>query len=122
MRVRHPPHLAAKTPAQTDPYTFAMRLSKHQRDVIRQTTADVAGPLARVLLFGSRTRPEIRGGDIDLLVELPQPHIDRLALGLKLGARIERQLGLQKIDILIADPTMPDSPLLNAARQDGVLI
>jgi predicted nucleotidyltransferase len=99
-----------------------MRLSEHQRDVIRRTTAEVAGPSARVLLFGSRTRPELRGGDIDLLVELPQPQGDRLALGLKLGARIERQLGLQKIDILIADPTMPDSPLLDAARQDGVLI
>lgn len=99
-----------------------MRLSERQREVIRQATADVAGPSARVLLFGSRTRPDLRGGDIDLLVELRQPHVDRFALGLKLGARIERQLGLQKIDILVADPTTPDSPVLAAARQDGVLI
>ena len=39
---------------------------------------------------------------------------------MKLGARIERQLGLQKIDILIADPATPDSPVLAAARHDGV--
>ena len=97
-----------------------MRLSEHQRQVIRRATADVAGPTARALLFGSRTRPELRGGDIDLLIELPQPSPDRWAVGMKLGARIEQQLGLQKIDILVADPTTPDSPVLAAARQDGI--
>ncbi len=97
-----------------------MRLSEHQREVIRRTTAEVAGPSARVLLFGSRTRPELRGGDIDLLIELAQPSSDRWALGIQLGARIERQLGMQKIDILVADPATPDSPVLNAARHDGV--
>ena len=99
-----------------------MRLSEHQRQVIRRTTAEVAGPSARVLLFGSRTRPELRGGDIDLLIELAQPSPDRWALGTKLGARIERQLGLQKIDILVADPVTPDSPVLAAARHAGVAV
>jgi predicted nucleotidyltransferase len=101
-------------------YTFAMRLSEHQRNVIRRTTAEVAGPTARALLFGSRTRPDLRGGDIDLLIELPQPSPDRWAIGIRLGARIERQLGLRKIDILVADPATPDSPVLAAARHDGI--
>lgn len=99
-----------------------MRLSEHQREVIRQTTAEVAGPSARVLLFGSRTRPGLRGGDIDLLVELAQTSTDRWALGMKPGARIEQQLGLQKIDILVADPATPDSPVLAAGRHDGIPI
>lgn len=97
-----------------------MRLSEHQRNVIRGATAEVAGPSARVWLFGSRTRQDLRGGDIDLLVELPAPVPDRFALGNRLGARIERQLGLQKIDILIADPQTPESPVLTAARRDGI--
>lgn len=97
-----------------------MRLSEHQRHVIRQATAEVAGPAARALLFGSRTRPELRGGDIDLLIELAQPAANRWALGIKLGARIERQLGLQKIDILVADPATPGSPVLDAARLDAI--
>ena len=97
-----------------------MRLTERERSVIRQATAEVAGPAARVLLFGSRTRDGLRGGDIDLLVELPQPNPDRWALAVRLGARIERQLGLQKIDILVADPATPDSPVLEAARLDGV--
>jgi predicted nucleotidyltransferase len=97
-----------------------MRLSEHQRDVIRDAAAELVGPSARVLLFGSRTRPDVRGGDIDLLVELPAPVPDRFALGNRLGARIERQLGLQKIDILVADPETPVSPVLAAARRDGI--
>jgi predicted nucleotidyltransferase len=97
-----------------------MRLSERQRDAIRRATADVAGANARVLLFGSRTQDALRGGDIDLLVELAQPVLDRWALGNRLGARIERQLGLQKIDILVADPATPDSPVLAAARLDGI--
>jgi predicted nucleotidyltransferase len=97
-----------------------MRLSERERNVIRQATAEVAGPTARVLLFGSRTRDSLRGGDIDLLVELALPNPDRLGLAVKLGARIERQLGLQKIDILVADPATPETPVLEAARLDGV--
>ena len=109
-----------ETHNQAAAYTFVMRLSQRQRDVIRQATAEVAGPSARVLLFGSRTRDDLRGGDIDPLVELAQPDPNRWELGIKLGSHIERQLGLQKIDILVADPDTPNSPVLEAARLDGI--
>ena len=99
-----------------------MRLTEHERSVIRRVAAEVIGPSARVLLFGSRTRSDVRGGDIDLLVELSQPAPDRWVLGNRLGARIERQLGLQKIDILVVDPETPESPVLLEARRDGVPI
>ena len=101
-------------------YTFVMRLSDRQRQVIRQATAEVAGLSARALLFGSRTRDHLRGGDIDLLIELAEPVANHWQLGVQLGARIERRLGLQKIDILIADPATPRSPVLDAARTDSV--
>lgn len=99
-----------------------MRLSLYQRGVIRRATEELAGPAARVLLFGSRVHAELRGGDIDLLIELAHAVPDRLSVGLRIGARIERQLGLQKIDILVADPETPDSPLLAAARRDGIAL
>lgn len=97
-----------------------MRLSEHQRSVIRRTAAEVVGSSARIFLFGSRTRSGLRGGDIDLPIELAQPVPDRWALGKRLGARIEQQLGLQKIDVLVADPETPESPLLLEARRDGI--
>lgn len=99
-----------------------MRLNPYQRDVIRRVTADVAGPAARVLLFGSRTRADARGGDIDLLIEIDQAVGDPLGMACRIGARIERQLGAQKIDVLVADPATPRSAVLDAARRDGIAL
>jgi hypothetical protein len=47
---------------------------------------------------------ELRGGDVDLLVELPAPAEDALGLSVRIAARIERHIGLRKIEVLIADP------------------
>ena len=99
-----------------------MRLLPHQIEAIRAVTAEVGGDEARVLLFGSRTRDDLRGGDIDLLIELPQPPADRLAIVLKVHSRLQRVLGQRKIDVLVADPTSPPSPVLRAARRDGQLL
>jgi hypothetical protein len=55
-----------------------------------------------------------------LLVEPDHPCADRLALSSSTGARIERQLGLQKIEVVVADPQTPESPVLRSARRDGV--
>lgn len=46
-----------------------MRLSEHERNVIRKAAAEVFGPDVRVMLFGSRVDDSRRGGDIDLFVE-----------------------------------------------------
>jgi len=99
-----------------------MRLSDHDRQAIRKITTELAGPQARVLLFGSRTRDDLRGGDIDLLVELPAITPQRLTLGDRLGVRLQRAIGLRKIDILVADPATPSSPVLAAARRDGIAL
>ena len=99
-----------------------MRLSDHDRQAIRQITTELAGPEARVLLFGSRTRDDLRGGDIDLLVEMPAVTAERWALSHRLGAKLQRAIGLRKIDILVADPATPSSPVLVAARRDDIAL
>jgi len=99
-----------------------MRLSDHDRQGVRQITTELGGPQARVLLFGSRTRDDLRGGDTDLLVEMPAITPVRWALGNRLGARLQRAIGLRKIDILVADPATPASPVLAAARRDGIAL
>ena len=99
-----------------------MRLSDHDRQAIRQITTELAGPQARGLLVGSRTRDDLRGGDIDLLVDLPAITPERWALGDRLGARLQRAIGLRKIDILVADPATPTSPVLVVARRDGIAL
>lgn len=92
-----------------------MRLSEHDRAAIVRVTAELAGPGARVLLFGSRTRDDLKGGDIDLLVELPEVTPQRLVLGDRIGARLQRAIGLRRIDVLVADPATPATPADQAA-------
>lgn len=53
-------------------------------------------------------------------MELPAPAEDALGLSVCLSARHQRQIGLRKIDVLIADPASPDTPLLRQAWQDAV--
>lgn len=46
-----------------------MRLTRDQIMTILETTHDVIGDDARVIVFGSRLDDNRRGGDLDLLVE-----------------------------------------------------
>jgi predicted nucleotidyltransferase len=101
-----------------------MRLSSHDRLAIQRATAEVAGTDARVYLFGSRTRDDLRGGDIDLLVELPAPRStdERLQVSVRTAARLQRLIGERKIDVLVADPLTPETPLLRAAREQAIAV
>lgn len=84
----------------------------------------MAGSDVRVYLFGSRTRDELRGGDIDLLVELPAPRSTdaRLQVSIRTAARLRRLIGERKIDVLVADPLSPETPLLRAAREQAMAL
>ena len=48
-----------------------MRLSQQTQQLIKATTQEIFGIDAQVKVFGSRINDDARGGDIDLLVELP---------------------------------------------------
>ena len=101
-----------------------MRLSAQDRLAIRSAATEVAGPDVQVYLFGSRTRDELRGGDIDLLVELPAPRSsqERLQVSVRTAARLQRLIGERKIDVLVADPLTPETPLLRAAREQAMAL
>jgi predicted nucleotidyltransferase len=107
----------AWAPAYTLP---TMRLSPQHQSVIRQAAHELVGDEARVLLFGSRTDDAQRGGDVDVLVQSPQILPERLALELRLGARLERALGGRKVDLLLVDPTTPLQSVHRIALAHGV--
>jgi len=74
-----------------------MRLSQKHRRAIRACVA-AADPEAEVMLFGSRLRDDLRGGDIDLLIRSRKiGFMERLRLKLAL----KNVLGDQKIDIAV---------------------
>lgn len=56
-----------------------MRLTDYQTQVIRQLARQVAGSKSRVRVFGSRLDDTAHGGDLDLMLELPEP-VDNPAL------------------------------------------
>lgn len=106
--------------SQPRPANFDMRLPPHARSVIRRTTTEVFGPHARVLLFGSRVDDRLRGGDIDLLIELPEPDADKNRHSLTLAARLQQELGDQRIDVIVLDPATPEQPIHRQARATGI--
>ena len=78
-------------------FTILMRLEPQQINSIKRQTAKWA-PGADAFVFGSRTDPSARGGDIDLLVladeELPLGTLRRLRRS------ILEEIGEQKLDIV----------------------
>jgi len=59
-----------------------------------------------IYLFGSRTRQRAKGGDIDLLVVVPQnwTSSQRFRFKLNLLKKIYKRLGERKVDIVIVSP------------------
>ena len=74
-----------------------MRLNNQIIQFLKQTFEEKI-PEAKVYLFGSRTRDDASGGDIDLMV-VTQNHVDKKILR---AIRVEfyKRFGWQKIDIV----------------------
>lgn len=99
-----------------------MRLNTDQVAVIREAVADLAGPKASVLLFGSRVDDAAKGGDIDLLLELADPVDSPVWLAAQVGGRISYRLGGRKVDVIFSAPGWEDAEIHQFARQRGVLL
>ena len=99
-----------------------MRLSPDQVHAIVAATQELAGADARVRLFGSRVNDQLRGGDIDLLVECARPVARPVWLAAQITARLQRSLGERKIDVLVVDPTTELETVHHVARAEGLLL
>jgi predicted nucleotidyltransferase len=99
-----------------------MRLSPDQARTIVIATQELAGPDARVRLFGSRLDDRVRGGDIDLLVECPRPVARPVWLAAQITARLQRRLGDRRIDVLVIDPATELQAVHRVAQTEGVLL
>jgi predicted nucleotidyltransferase len=99
-----------------------MRLTAEQSKVILATTRELAGADASVRLFGSRLNDQLRGGDIDLLVECTH-RVDRpVWLAALITARLQQRLGDRKIDVLVIDPDTELEAVHRVARSEGQLL
>jgi uncharacterized protein len=80
--------------------SMPMRLTPEQHERILMIVREHAGADAAVLLYGSRTHDDRRGGDVDLLVQ--SPHAIDLKRQAALHARLEEEL-LLPVDISFID-------------------
>ena len=97
-----------------------MRLSPDERKGILEAACRHFGQAAEVWLFGSRVRDDARGGDIDLLIELPVPVTSPLSLLLAFEADIQSGLDDPKVDVLVHAVSEEVSPICRLARETGV--
>jgi predicted nucleotidyltransferase len=99
-----------------------MRLSLDERATILRVVGGLTDGRARVWLFGSRTRDDALGGDLDLMVESVEPVEHPAQLMAAIGARLEQDLGERRIDLLLLAPNLRQLPVHRAARATGILL
>lgn len=99
-----------------------MRLTIEQRRLIKEQVRRVFGETARVMVFGSRTRDDIKGGDIDLLVQVDHP-LDHPALdAARLSAALSRAMEGRKVDVLLRDTRLKELPIHRIAEETGIAL
>jgi predicted nucleotidyltransferase len=99
-----------------------MRLHATQVQLTKQTVDRLLGVPNRIWLFGSRARDDLRGGDIDLLVETDTVVPNRAEMICRIYGALIMALGDQKIDILLKDARTSEVPIFDIARRTGVLL
>lgn len=100
-----------------------MRLTEDERRDIAAAAVAVLPRGCRVSLFGSRTDDSKRGGDVDLLVELPvtPSASELLRLRSMLTVQLYRRMGERRIDIVMTDlGTADDRLIVSEARQQAL--
>jgi predicted nucleotidyltransferase len=96
-----------------------MRLTDDQAQAIKQIADQIAGARARVRVFGSRLDDASRGGDLDLMLELPDPVDNPALLAARLSARVSRLMHGRRVDVVIAAPNLVRLPIHDVAFAEG---
>jgi predicted nucleotidyltransferase len=102
-----------------------MRLRSDEILAIERAGRACFPPRSTIRLFGSRLDDTRRGGDIDLLVEPPEPlaPADLVERRARFIANLYRLIGEQRIDVVIAPAEVPDDrPVVKTARRQGRLL
>ena len=81
-----------------------MRLTQKEHDIIVDEAGKCFGPKAHVVLFGSRTDDNRRGGDIDLLIQGIWEQPEAFHRKVRFLVDLKYKLGEQHIDVVLAAP------------------
>jgi predicted nucleotidyltransferase len=98
-----------------------MRLTPSQIAIIQQIVRAEVGAGSVVRLFGSRLDDAARGGDIDLLVEMPDPVEQPALLSARLAGKLIRAFDGRHVDVVLSAPNLQILPIHQQARKGVVL-
>ena len=74
-------------------------------------------------LYGSRVDDKKKGGDIDLLLRVPDELLSKVkALKFSIDMEMQERIGEQKIDLLIMDHYVPQEPFHRLALKQAKLM
>lgn len=99
-----------------------MRLSEQQAEAIHRIACELGGARARARLFGSRLDESARGGDVDLLLELPDPVDNPALLSARMAARVSRLMQGRRVDVVLAAPNLKHLAIHDIAFKDGKVL
>ena len=99
-----------------------MRLTDHQIAAIRILAYQLAGTQSRVRVFGSRIDDTQQGGDLDLMLELPEPVENPAFLAAQLAAKVSRLINGRKVDVLLSAPNLMRLPIHDVAFKEGIIL
>jgi predicted nucleotidyltransferase len=97
-----------------------MRLTVDEVATIRRLVAEAYGPGAEIWLFGSQLDPRRKGGDIDLLVEVPEAAPADLRRELRVQVELEEGLGGRKVDLIVHRRGTEEGPFVRIAKREGL--
>jgi predicted nucleotidyltransferase len=97
-----------------------MRLNKHEIESIKDLAQMHFGNDVQVILFGSRTSNNKRGGDIDLFIRKQSG--EKLNVGSKIDFITDLifKIGEQKIDVVLDNPELRESDFLKTIYSTGI--
>ena len=98
-----------------------MRLEPHEITAIRDAARKVFGEQVTVRVFGSRLRDDLKGGDLDLYLEV-EPGQATIANEVAFRDLIEGPLDELRVDIVFHERGRPLTPIDEIARREGVLL
>jgi predicted nucleotidyltransferase len=99
-----------------------MRLTDFQTQIIRQLASQIAGSHARVRVFGSRLNDAAHGGDLDLMLELPEPVENPALMAAQMSAQVSRAMHGRKVDVLLSAPNLMRLSIHDIAFNEGLVL
>jgi predicted nucleotidyltransferase len=99
-----------------------VRLTEDQIQLIRQLACQVAGSQCRVRVFGSRLDDASHGGDLDLMLELPEPVDNPALIAAQMSARVSRAMHGRKVDVVLSASNLMRLPIHDVAFKEGILL